>query len=170
MNKVSHAYPGAGSTVSQTLMLADEYYSAAMLLIRQEDPHGVTRFAPARLCVIQAIELYLNAFLLFEDVEPAEIRGFQHALVKRAEATRARGLVLKAKTYDRLAELEASREYLLVRYGPERSEELMALPQMFSVLDNVTKAVRRRVLQQPYAADDPRYKKIWMTNLGRPKA
>jgi hypothetical protein len=64
--------------------------------------------------VLQAIEGYLNAFLLFQGMTPQEIRAFQHGLARRAEAAQERGLRLKKKTLTNLAELEASREYLLV--------------------------------------------------------
>ena len=131
-----------------------------MLLIGQEDPLRLSMFAPARLCVLQAIEVYLNAFLLFHGMTPQEIRAFQRGLTRRAEAAQERGLGLKAKTLRNLAELEASREYLLVRYAPERGE-LMGLPRLFSTLDNVTRQVRTAILQQPYAQDDPRFRRYW---------
>lgn len=109
----------------------------------------VSAFAPARLCALQAIEVYLNAFLLFRGMTPQEIRGFQHELIRRAEAARERGLGLKVKTLRNLAALEASREYLLVRYAPDRDGDLMELPRLFSTLDNVTRHVRAAILRQP---------------------
>jgi hypothetical protein len=143
------------------LGLADEYYGAAMVLIGQEDPLRLSMFAPARLCVLHAIEVYLNAFLLFHLMTPQEIRGFQHGLIQRTEAARSRGLVLKAKTHKNLAKLEASREYLLVRYSPERGDEMIELPRLFSTLDDVTRQVRTAILQQPYSPDDPGFRKYW---------
>ncbi|MCX7300156.1 MAG: hypothetical protein NTX73_07210 [Rhodobacterales bacterium] len=144
-NQVSK-YPGEGSTVMQMLSLADEYYSASILLIRHK-AHSPSLFAPARLCVLQAIEVYLNSYLLFCGMTPKDIRTFRHLLNDRVIAAQKLGLELAPETHESLTKLEKSREYLLVRYGPERESELSDLPDLFNTLDDVTRKVRKVILQ-----------------------
>jgi hypothetical protein len=169
LNDEVQNYPGDDPTISTLLGLADEFHTAAMSLIGKEDPYRLTLFAPARLCVLQAIELYLNTFLRFEGMPAQEVRAFQHRMIPRAEAARAHGLILKVKTLTTLAALEDSREYLLVRYAPEKRGALSQLPRLFSALDDVTRKVRAAILNQPYQEDDPRFRRIWQVDmLARP--
>lgn len=117
--------------------------------------------APARLCAIHAIESYLNAFLLFHGASREEVRGLQHNLGKRAEMAVAKGLKLRAKTQAHLLRLNDQREYLVVRYGPERLESLTELNRIFATLKEIGVKVSRAILSQPYDPSDPRFRKYW---------
>lgn len=95
MNNSAPTYPGCEATVGQLLHLADEYYKAAFGLLPQVskiDPR--TSSAPARLCAIHAVECYLNAFVLFQDVSREEVCGLQHNLAKRAKLAVSKELKL----------------------------------------------------------------------------
>lgn len=136
--KPSSPYPGSEASVAQLLSLADEYYKAAYRLLPQvskTDPR--TSSAPARLCAIHAIEGYLNAFLTFRGVSREEVRGFQHDLAKRMELAVAKGLKLRVKTHAHLVRLSDQREYLIVRYGPERVSGLTELNRVFATLKEI---------------------------------
>jgi hypothetical protein len=146
LNDPAKTYPGDGSTVMHMLSLADEYYSASVLLISQETPH-TSLFAPARFCVLQAVEVYLNSFLLFHGMTPKDIRTFRHLLTNRVIAAQKLGLGLAPETGESLTNLEKSREYLLVRYAPDRESELSKLPDLFNTLDDVTRKVRAAILK-----------------------
>lgn len=119
----SGPYPGAEASVWQILGLAHEYYNAAMTLFQKVEgvPQTVAPLsrAPARLCAIHAIELYLNAFLMHEGVSPAEIRRKNHSLAKRSEYEVIAKLKLRKRTTGHLITMSERREYLVSRYGPE---------------------------------------------------
>lgn len=160
--KATLPYPGSEATVGQLLSLADEYFKAAYGLLPQVsriDPR--TSSAPARLCAIHAVECYLNAFLLFQDVSREEVRGLQHNLAKRAELAVAKGLKLKVKTHAHLLRLNDQREYLVVRYGPERVSGLTELNRVFATLKEIGSKVSAAIISQPYEQTDPRFKKYW---------
>ncbi len=160
-NKVSKAYPGSDATVGQLMMLADEYFTAAHGLLPHSRPRDVRSSAPMRLCAIHAIEVYLNAFLAFNELSSAQIRGLQHDLAKRAEMSVAKGLRLKIKTKEHLLRLNDQREYLLVRYGAESMDGVSELTRIFATLKDVSQKVRSVVYNQPYKQSDPRFKKYW---------
>src|SRR3546814_13045345 len=65
------------------------------------------------------LELYLNALLLHKGHAPAEIRGYQHDLAKRAGLAAAKALRLRKRTLHHLGSLSAGREYRATRCGPE---------------------------------------------------
>lgn len=158
----ARAYPGSGATVGQLLSLADAYFQAAYGLLPQVskiDPR--TSSAPARLCAIHAIESYLNAFLIFHDVSREEVRGFQHNLGKRTEMAVTKGLKLKVKTHAHLLRLNDQREYLIIRYGPEKLETLTELNRIFATLKEIGTKVSAAIVSQPYEQSDPRFKKYW---------
>ncbi len=54
-----------------------------------------------------------------------------HDLAKRTELAVAKGLKLKVKTHAHLVRLSDQREYLIVRYGPERASGLTELNRVF---------------------------------------
>jgi hypothetical protein len=117
--------------------LADQYRAAAHDLLAGDR----ARWAPARLCAIHAIELYLNAFLLRAG-EPAKlIRSYQHDLGPRAESARAKGLLLRRKTMDHLVSMSRTREYLNVRYAP--GTEVSQQNRLIATLEEVVGKVRR---------------------------
>jgi len=162
MNNNAPTYPGSEATVGQLLHLADEYYKAAFGLlpqVSQIDPR--TSSAPARLCAIHAVECYLNAFLMFHDVSRGEVRGLQHDLAKRTDMAVAKGLKLKVKTHAHLLRLNDQREYLVVRYGPERVSGLTELNRVFATLKEIGTKVSAAIMSQPYEQTDPRFKKYW---------
>lgn len=160
-SEVASPYPGADARVGQLMMLADEYYTAAHMLLPQFRPQDVFSSAPMRLCAIHAIELYLNAFLRFHDLNSTEIRGLQHNLAKRTNMAVEKGLCLKSKTAVHLSRLNDQREYLLVRYGPESMGGLSELTRIFATLKEVSQKVRLAIFSQPYEQSDPRFKKYW---------
>lgn len=155
-------YPGSEATVGQLLSLADEYLKAAYGLLPQVsriNPH--TSSAPARLCAIHAVECYLNAFLMFQGMTREEVRGLQHNLAKRTELAVAKGLKLKVKTHAHLVRLSDQREYLVVRYGPERVGGLTELNRVFATLKEIGVKVAAAIRCQPYEPTDPRFKRYW---------
>ena len=160
--KPSNPYPGSEATVGQLLGLADEYFKAAYGLLSQVsriDPR--TSSAPARLCAIHAVECYLNAFLMFHGMSREEVRGLQHNLAKRTELAVAKGLKLKVKTHAHLVRLNDQREYLVVRYGPERVSSLTELNRVFATLKEIGSKVSAAIVSQSYDQSDPRFKRYW---------
>ncbi len=155
-------YPGSEASVGQILSLADEYLKAAYGLLPQVskfNPHKSS--APARLCAIHAIETYLNAFLMFHDVSREGLRGLQHNLAQRTEMALTKGLRLRVKTHAHLMRLNDQREYLIVRYGPERLSSISELNRMFATLKEISAKVSAVILSQPFDQSDPRFKKYW---------
>lgn len=67
------AYPGSRASAAEIFALAEEYRLAAEGLMLNGRPRGPISRAPARLCAIHAIELYLNAFLLAGGAEVIEV-------------------------------------------------------------------------------------------------
>ena len=137
----ANVYPGADATPEDVLALAEEYRRAAVALL----PHGrkgepISR-APARLCAIHAIELYLNAFLLRAGETPTGIRGLRHDLRARTDACLAGGLSLRRRTVAHLHRLTEGREYLVARYGPELSTSLSQINRMMATLEEVARRV-----------------------------
>jgi hypothetical protein len=80
---VAVSYPGECATPLQMRLLADEYREAALTLRNHVRSRSPLSQAPHRLVVLQAIVLYLNAFLLYRGVSAEEVRGLQHNLAKR---------------------------------------------------------------------------------------
>lgn len=155
------SYPGSEATVGQLLGVANEYAAAAYALLSQADQARWTRSAPVRLCAIHAVEMYLNAFLIFHDMSPKQVRGLQHDLAQRTVAATQRGLSLRAKTQVHLLRIHDQREYLVVRYGPEQVGGLSELNRMFATLKEVSAKVTTAIMNQPYAQADPRFKVYW---------
>src|SRR3546814_20807858 len=90
---------------------------AAQLLSRGRNGQPPS-WAPACIVPIHAIELYLNALLLPKCHAPAEIRGYQHDLAKRAGLAAAKALRLRQRTLHHLGSLSAGWEYRATRCGP----------------------------------------------------
>ena len=157
----TRSYPGDDAKVGELIRLADEYYDAAHALLPHFSPKDAISSAPMRLCAIHAIELYLNAFLRFHDLDSTDIRGLQHDLAKRAAKAAEKGLCLKSRTAAHLSRLKDQREYLLVRYGPESMDALSEHTRIFATLKEVCVKVRLAVYKQPYEQSDPRFKRYW---------
>src|SRR3546814_9346889 len=86
MHGGSASYPGEIATAAQIKLLADEYRGGAHDLLSRGRKGQPSSWAPACMSPIHAIELYLNALLLHKGHAPAEIRGYQNDLAKRARS------------------------------------------------------------------------------------
>ena len=134
-------YPGQAATAAQILQLAEEYRKAAQALMQQWRRGKPLSWAPCRLSTIQAIELYLNAFLLHAGHEASAIRGMQHSLSKRTDLAVASGLHLRKRTAAHLAAMEGSREYLVTRYAPEMTGTVSQINRLHASLVEVASKV-----------------------------
>ena len=140
-------YPGDTATPPQLLQLADEYRRAAEALLPTGRRRAPLSRAPYRLVAIQAIELYLNAFLLDAGHAPCSLRGLQHDLAKRTRLALDASLVLRKRTIDHLESLSRTREYLVTRYDPTQptASQLNRLAATLSELsDKVNSRIKRR--------------------------
>ena len=137
----SDAYPGTLATPAQIRELADAYCSAAHLLLGAGERRKPLTRAPFRLSAIHAIELYLNAFLLTHGRTAAEVRGLRHDLSARIELAVAAGLKLRVKTTDHLKSLHESREYLVMRYGPELAGTASQVNRLTATLEEIARKV-----------------------------
>ena len=110
------------------LALAHEYRRAAEALLPTGRRRAPLSRAPYRLIAIQAIELYLNAYLLAAGHSP-EVRRLQHDFASRTERAVDTRLVLKQRTLTHLKRLSERREYLTTRYdcAPAETSELNRL-------------------------------------------
>lgn len=143
------AYPGSEATVEQFIGLADEYLAAANSLLSQVSRKRSSSSAPARLCAIHAVEMYLTAFLVFHGSDHRQVRGFQHDLAQRAAMATEKGLRLRVKTQAHLLKIHDRREYLVVRYGPEQAGGLSELNRTFATLNEISTKVRTALLMLP---------------------
>lgn len=108
-------YPGEMASAEEVLELADAFCAAADQLFE-----AGLRGNPFRFSAIHAIELYLNAALLYRGMPADEIRGHFHDLSIRAAFLRLdKGIPLKEATRTHLVNLTQRREYLWSRYELE---------------------------------------------------
>jgi hypothetical protein len=141
----SKPYPGATASAADILALAAEYHSSAKALILNGRPRKPISRAPARLCAIHAIELYLNAFLLSVG-DPAEtVRAHFHNLADKADSAVGRGLILRKRTSEHLIRMTQDREYLVLRYGPEMAGTLSESNRLMATLNEIGKKVSDKV-------------------------
>jgi hypothetical protein len=126
--------------VDQMLALAEAYRRAASSLLAIAPSKDPWSRAPARLCAIHAIELYLNAFLLDAGEDARSIRGRNHDLAGRIDACMALGLCLRRRTSEHLHALTSGREYLVTRYGPELST-LSEINRLTATMEEVARKV-----------------------------
>lgn len=153
-DEIADTYPGTDAAPADIFALAAEYHAAAEDLIRKGRPREPISRAPARLCAIHAIELYLNAFLLSSGDPPETVRARLHDLADRADTAVGRGLVLRRRTHDHLVRMTKHREYLVSRYGPERAGALSESNRLMATLDEIARKVRLRVISDQRAADE----------------
>jgi hypothetical protein len=133
-------YPGAAASKWEILDLAHAYSQAGTALFRKACKEEPLSYAPARLCCIHAIELYLNAFLRHEGATPEAIRKRMHDLADPGFVEKLR---LRRKTARHLATMTERREYLVARYGPEQIGSHTELNRLSATLVEVmTKAGR----------------------------
>lgn len=138
-------YPGELATPAQLLQLAAEYQKAAEVLLplgRRQQP--LSR-APFRLTAIHAIELYLNAFLLYCQHSPTTLRGLQHDFDTRTNMATASGLVLRSRTVAHLRSMDINREYLVSRYGPELASTSSQINRLMATLIEVSTKVTAKM-------------------------
>ena len=137
----SKPYPGTNACAAEIFALAAEYHEAAEALILKGRPRQPISRAPARLCAIHAIELYLNAFLLAAGDPPERVRAHFHNLADRANSAVGRGLILRKLTVAHLVRMTEDREYLISRYGPEMSGTLSESNRLMATLNEIAKMV-----------------------------
>ena len=142
-------YPGSNATPAEFVALADEYFSCAEMLMPRGKPQVASSRAPARLCAIHAIELYLNAFLLNSGEQSQKVRAHLHNLANITEIAISHGLVLRKLTKAHLVKMTEDREYLISRYGPEMSTTLSEINRLMATLNEVAKKVKSRIDAQP---------------------
>lgn len=136
-------YPGANASVREIMDFANAYYHASMVLFTESETKRVPfSSAPARLCAIHAIELYLNAFLRHEGIAPSEVRKRMHNL---AEPDFVAKLKLRKKTALHLEAMTEKREYLIARYAPERVADHTELNRLSATLVEIMTKVGRHL-------------------------
>lgn len=134
-------FPGEQATALRVFQLAEAYRRASELLEPQGKRRNPLSRAPYRLVTIQAVELYLNAWLLHKGHDAKKIRGMQHNLAARAEAAIADGLKLRKLTAQHLASMTGNREYLIIRYDPEKTATVSQINRLAATLNEVAKKV-----------------------------
>lgn len=138
-------YPGAAASASEILALAAEYHASAEALMLNGRPREPISRAPAGLCAIHAIELYLNAFLLSVGDPPQKVRAHFHNLADKATSAVDRGLILRKLTLKHLIRMTEDREYLVSRYGPEMAGTLSESNRLMATLNELGKKIRNKV-------------------------
>lgn len=138
--EASSQYPGTGASLGQMLDLAQAYLAAAYKLMGYDTGNPI-QSAPIRLVSIQAVELFLNAYLLSSGESAATIRALQHDIGKRSTLAIEAGLVLNQRTQKHLVGLSNNREYLTSRYGPEMSESWSHLKALLATVKEVSERV-----------------------------
>ncbi len=140
MNKVpaETTYPGSSADIQDVVELADAYYDGAVALFQNAKKGERLSYAPARLCSIHAIELYLNVFLRHQGSSPEQIRGRLHNLADPAFVSK---LKLKKKTAAHLDAMTERREYLISRYAPELASQHTELNRLTATLEEVREKV-----------------------------
>jgi len=148
-NAAPQPYPGDFASPQQVRQLADEYRRAAHLLAGQVRRREPLSRAPFRLSALQAIELYLSAFLLHQGWPPHEVRGLQHDITARVGHALLAGLKLKERTIAHLRTLAASREYLILRYGPELIDPSTQSNRLTATLEELAGKLTELMAQPP---------------------
>jgi len=149
---VPRYYPGDGATVSDLLRHADAFRAAALALLETGRKGAPSSWAPFGLCAIHAVELYLNGLLQHRGATPSQIRGMQHDLAARTSLAVEKGLVLRKKTAAHLAAMHETREYLILRYGPEMISKMSQINRLKATLEEVAERVAAQCLPRTSAA------------------
>lgn len=138
-------YPGSNATVAQVIALADEYRRSAQSLFENGRAGKPLSWAPARLCCIHAVELYLNAFRLHDGESPEKIRSYLHDFSALADTAIAGKLRLRKRTAAHLIRMAENREYLVARYGPEVATTQSQINRLQATLDEIAGKVKTHV-------------------------
>jgi hypothetical protein len=139
------AYPGEKMSPGQMLALAHEYKRIAQSLDKLEIKSRPIALAPFRFAAIHAIELYINAYLLFRGVEARELRKINHDLVRRQIWAHELGLVLRSKTIERIGQIMLNREYLSARYSVCHVKNGLDFTQLEMVMSELAKKVTMKI-------------------------
>jgi len=99
---------------------------------------NVWDYAPARMCAIHAIELFLNAFLRHEGISHGQIRGRMHNLADPSFVTT---LKLRKKTAQHLRDMSEKREYLISRYAPEMASQHTEVNRLMATSEEIMQKV-----------------------------
>jgi hypothetical protein len=137
-------YPGAEAKAPEILRLAQAYDRAARGLLELSKGSGELGHAPARFCVIHAVELYLNAFRRSRGEDAASIRSSRHDL---SDPALADALSLRVRTRNHLGRLSDDREYLRTRYDPDSLNNLSELTRLTSTLNEIASKVAKAICQ-----------------------
>ena len=135
-------YPGAAAGVDQIADLANAYYTAALVLLRSAETEAPLSMAPARLCAMHAIELYLNAFLRHQGVPAAQVRARMHNL---ADPAAFAALGFRRRTEMHLSTMSETREYLISRYAPEQIRQHTEINRLQATLVEVMTKVGKHL-------------------------
>lgn len=152
----SNAAPHPGPTASsdEMLRLAETYHRSALRLLEEARGKEPIARAPGRFCALHAIELYLDAFLRSLGESPCRLRAHGHDLRMRAALAMDRGLALRTKTRLHLIRLTVDREYLALRYGPDRAASVSDLNRLTATLAEIGRKVREAA-SAPARAEGP---------------
>lgn len=130
-------YPGDRATPIEVLELADDYRSAAESLFEAK-----VRGKSFRSNAIHAIELYLNAALLFRGMPASEVRSHLHDLSIRVTLLRLDPeIILKKATRIHLMALNERQEYIRARYGAGDKHEVSPLNRIQATLTEISTQV-----------------------------
>lgn len=145
MNDLSPApRPGDNADPRDVLALANQYRSAFENLRRPKGAAAKALIAPAHLCAIHAIELYLHALLRQEGTPYSTLRDHHHKLSDMATYERVAELNLRTKTIEHLKTMTDSREYVVVRYAPEMKHKRSNPTQVEATLNDIADKVIER--------------------------
>lgn len=136
-----NSYPGTDATALEIATLASDFRRSAEMLLERTGHRKLPLSVPGRFCAVQSIELFLHAFLLVTGVAPEEIRGLHHDFSRKATLALQKGLVLRAKTVRHLSTMTASREYLVLRYGPEQVACVSEVTRVLATLRELSEKV-----------------------------
>jgi hypothetical protein len=136
VHQTASAYPGSQASVRDILSLAHSYRDAAQTLFEDCKGTGTLAQAPARLCAIHAVELFLNAYLRHVGEPPEKVRAKLHAL---SDDAFAEALDLRDRTRRHLGWMTENREYLIVRYGPELFDKQSQVNRVEATMNKVAK-------------------------------
>ncbi|MEL7106968.1 MAG: hypothetical protein AAGM21_13675 [Pseudomonadota bacterium] len=138
------SYPGETATPQEMLGLANHYRLAFDTLRKQKDGKAKTLIAPANLCAIHGIELYLQALLRLDGTAHSTIRGYQHELAEMAAQPSVVDLKLGQRTRAHLQSMTEQREYLIVRYAPDMTDARSELTRLAATLKELAEKVGHR--------------------------
>ena len=158
LDAVQSSYPGDGASVEEVLALARSYAAAARRLLSTKPMPKLVARAPAHLCAVHAIELYLHAFLKHRGTIHSELRSMHHNVADMLDRAVKEGLVVDARTVEHIGRLVGKREYLVSRYAPDRLADLShpdrILASLKAIGDHVPSAIRSHSAK-PILATNP---------------